>query len=175
MYSTEMPTVASSIAPATTQPPQKLDGCKHYQLLSDATRTVTYNDGSNKKCDDKLYGWYRFTGDAGNRILDYCPRTANTSANQTYICGSEMQGWIPSGSMPSIYQGEVSRMVCFSGYGSCSCQNSTQVRVRNCGRFYVYWLDSVPECNQRYCGVKGMSWSVLTAWEEQALPRKFLD
>ena len=31
------------------------------------------------------------------------------------------------------------------------------IKVKNCGSFYVYWLDGAPTCNLRYCGAKGVS------------------
>ena len=142
----------SSIQP-TTPVSQNTDGCSAYQILSDNTRAVTYANLSYQRCDANLYGWYRFKGDAGNRMLDYCP--LSVSGSRYNRCGTGMQGWITSGSMPSQYEGEVSRMVCFSDSSSCRCQYQKQIKVRNCGTFYVYWLDGVSACNQRYCGVKG--------------------
>ena len=148
-----IPEHSISSIPPTTSVQRKTDGCKTYQVLSDKTRAVTYTGLNYQPCDNKLYGWYRFTGDAGNRMLDYCP--LSMSGPRYNRCGTSMQGWIMSGSMPMGYEGEVSRMVCFSGSSSCSCRYQKQIKVRNCGTFYVYWLDGVANCNLRYCSVKG--------------------
>ena len=53
--------------------------------------------------------------------------------------------------------GAVPRTVCFSMYYSCYCSYTQSIYVKNCGNFYVYWLNSVPSCNLRYCGAKGIS------------------
>ncbi len=144
----------SSMIPQTTPASQSVDGCRHYQTLSEGGRAVTDTSYWNyRQCDDKLYGWYRFMGNAGNRMLDYCPLATGSSGHK---CGAYYQGWITSGSKPSVYDGEVSRLVCFSSYRACSCQYQQQIKIRNCGSFYVYWITSVPTCSLRYCGVKGL-------------------
>ena len=93
----------SSVQP-TTPVSKNTDGCKAYKILSDNTRAVTYTGPSYQRCDANLYGWYRFKGDAGNRMLDYCPLSVRGSRHNQ--CGTAMQGWITSGWMPSQYEGE---------------------------------------------------------------------
>ena len=85
----------------TTSKVQALDGCKYYQVLTEADRGATYSDWSSYRCDQELYGWYRFMGQAGNRMSNFCPN----SGSYAYRCGSYYQGWIPSGALPTVYQG----------------------------------------------------------------------
>jgi len=50
-----------------------------------------------------------------------------------------------------VVDGIQDRRACFSWKNNC-CYRSTQIRVRNCGKFYVYNLPSTKGCQERYCG-----------------------
>ena len=69
-----------------------------------------------------------------------------------YRCGAYASGWL-SGGHPTVADGEVSRKVCFHDYSKC-CEYSTNIKVRNCGSYYVYYLNGTPggKCYIRYCG-----------------------
>ena len=145
-------TMDVSSTPAIVMPTTpSLDGCKYYQVLSDKTRLNTYSDWSSNRCDNNLNGWYRFMADAGNRMANSCPAQYGRSR---YFCGAYWQGWLYN-SHPYEYEGEVYRTVCFSRSYSCSCEYQRSIKVRNCGNYYVYKLEGVPNCDQRYCGAKG--------------------
>ena len=101
-----MPMMSSSAVPSLP-PMQALDGCKYYQVLDEADRASTYRDWSPYRCDQELYGWYRFMGKAGNRLSTTCP----SSSGYNYWCGSYYQGWIQYGGMPAQYQGLYLRLV----------------------------------------------------------------
>jgi len=146
------PSVNASTAllkPTPTVP--KLDACEHYQVLSDPTRALSYQSYTSK-CDYHLYGWYRFMGQAGNRMQSRCPY----AYGPRFRCGSYYQGWLLE-AHPSAYEGEVSRTVCFTrtpyNY-NCQCDYKKMIKVKRCGSFYVYWLDGTPTCSARYCGAK---------------------
>ena len=141
-------TIIVQPTPAISSP----DGCKYYQILSDPTRAQSYRDWYASQCDNHLSGWYRFMGKAGNRMQNSC----SPGGNGNYGCGSVYQGWLWD-SHPSYHEGEVSRTVCFSRGYSCYCNYRKTIKVKNCGKFYVYWLDGTPTCSLRYCGVKGKS------------------
>jgi len=100
--------------------------------------------GSVLKCDEKGFtkGWYRFAGYAGSGIANKC-----TAADH---CGTKATGWM-EGSHPTEDEGIVTRKVCYSYRGKC-CYKTNNLRVRNCGDFYVYQLDKVPSCHLGYCG-----------------------
>ncbi len=119
-----------------------MDGCKNYAVLSEADRAQGYAV-SNYLCDWRLRpGWYRFQGAAGDRMADECV--------PTYRCGTHTPGWL-SGAHPTVAEGAVTRKVCYHGWGDC-CRRSKNLKVRNCGAFYVYELLHTTHCDSRYCG-----------------------
>ena len=67
-----------------------------------------------------------------------------------FSCGTHAPGWL-SKSHPLVTEGVVDATVCFH-WGSTCCFWSSQVKVRNCGGFYVYQLKQTPACSLRYCG-----------------------
>lgn len=150
VYSTQY--TLSSISLQPTPAISSSDGCKYYQILSDPTRAHSYRDWYTNRCDSHLNGWYRFMGRAGNRMQNSCSY-GRSGHNK---CGSRFQGWLLN-SHPSYHEGEVYRTVCFSRDNSCYCNYKKAIKVKNCGNFYVYWLDGTPTCNLRYCGAKGKS------------------
>lgn len=115
--------------------------CQNYQTLSDLTRKDSYVMQS-LTCDDSLVpGWYRFQGAPGARMPTSC-----VPMNR---CNTAASGWL-DGSHPTVAEGNVSRKVCFSFMGSC-CMTNTYINIRNCGSYYVYYLQPVPQCDLRYC------------------------
>ena len=102
-------------------------------------------------CDDNLAsdhdGWYRFEGAAGIMMATHCIPIQS--------CNSHMAGWIGGGDHPSSAYQKVTRTA-YMHYGS-SCEHVAYpgTEIRNCSGFYVYKLQSVNGCYQRYCGVNG--------------------
>ena len=127
--------------------------CKSYQVLSAADRAVANTDQNSPKCDkrDLAPGWYRFQGNAGDEMPGQCVPERR--------CGTQAPGWL-SGKPPAKDDGIVIRDVCYHWEGNC-CMWKNQIRVRNCGDFYVYQLGESPECNLRYCGNAGAERNVL--------------
>ena len=118
--------------------------CQNYQSLNNADRKVTYGN-VNGYCDSGLGpGWFRFEGSAGSRMPTTCP--------PTHRCNTHATGWL-NGGHPSVADGQVTRQVCFHWSGNC-CLWSTNIKVRNCGSLYVYYLSSTANgyCSLRYCG-----------------------
>ena len=116
--------------------------CSGYTWLSETSRNQ--NSGSASNCDSNLSGWYRFGGGAGTKIATSC-----VPSNR---CGTHASGWM-NGVHPTVADGEVTRTVCFS-YNSC-CSWSNEIKVVNCGQYYVYKLMSTSAahpCNLGYCG-----------------------
>ena len=118
--------------------------CQHYGSLNNADRKITYGRISYQ-CDSGIGpGWFRFEGSAGTRMPTSCPPMNR--------CNTHLPGWM-NGGHPTVADGQVSRQVCFN-WGNC-CNLSTNIKVRNCGSYYVYYLNSTPNggyCNLRYCG-----------------------
>lgn len=116
--------------------------CFNYRFLTEFNRARSYTSGY--LCDNSLpFGWYRFSGAAGNQMADSCVAG--------YRCGTRYPGWL-DGSHPSVTDGAVQRRVCFGWRSTVCCFWSTYISVRNCGGFYVYQLRPVTRCYLRYCG-----------------------
>ena len=117
--------------------------CQNYGSLNNYTRKITSTGGFY--CDEGIGpGWFRFEGSAGTRMPTSCP--------PKYRCGAYASGWLKGGH-PTVADGQVNRTVCFHDYDSC-CYWATNITVRNCGSYYVYYLSGTPDdaCWIRYCG-----------------------
>lgn len=131
--------------------------CSSYTVLKSRDRAQGQHRGSVSKCDrnDITPGWYRFMGNAGTAMPTSCPPENH--------CGAHAPGWM-QGSHPTQADGIVTRTVCYHWTSGC-CEWSNNIRVRNCGVFYVYELVTPPNCHLRYCGNgKKGKWKILTAW-----------
>ena len=117
--------------------------CQNYGSLNSGDRQITYTT-IHGYCDNGIGpGWFRFEGSAGTRMPTSCPPESR--------CGTSATGWM-NGGHPTAAEGQVTRTVCFH-WGSC-CRWSTNIKVRNCGSYYVYYLSGTPSghCSLRYCG-----------------------
>ena len=133
-----------------------VDGCNNYTVLSEADRAqghIVINTRSYR-CDrdDLVPGWYRFQGAAGDRMADKCVPVNH--------CGTQYPGWL-NGIHPTVSEGVATRSVCYPynyyywNWNPSSiycCHWSNNIRVRNCGAFFVYELLKPPHCDFRYCG-----------------------
>ena len=120
------------------------DPCYHYKNLSEASRKISYvTPHGLELCDNQLpEGWYRFVGAAGTKMP--------TTRVQAFRCNTAWPGWL-NGAHPTVEDGEVRRMVCFSNR-STGCKYSTNIFVKNCGSTFIYELKNPPSCYLRYCG-----------------------
>ena len=115
--------------------------CQNYGRLNSGDRKITYITRSYN-CDSGIGpGWFRFEGSAGTKMPTSCP--------PEHRCNTYATGWLKGGH-PTVADGQVSRQVCFH-WSNC-CQYSTNIKVRNCGSYYVYYLSGTPSCILRYCG-----------------------
>ena len=72
-----------------------------------------------------------------------------TACVPTHRCGTHAPGWLQGGH-PTEEQGVVTKKVCFHWSGNC-CKWSVNIRVRDCGEFYVYNFPKTPVCYLKYC------------------------
>ena len=124
--------------------------CSKYTVLNTADRASGSVLRGSAKCDRSLSSvnsWHRFEGQAGTRMP--------TSAVAINRCGTHASGWL-SQPHPRKEDGVVVRKVCFNWSGN-RCRWNVNIRVRNCGAFYVYYLVTTPVCSLRYCGNKNHS------------------
>ena len=121
--------------------------CSNYKSLGNKDRNANYV-GSSVMCDSGLSTeWYRFVGDAGTQISTSCIPRDDTNILK---CSTHGVSWL-NGAHPSVSEGAVTRTVCFSWNGDC-CFHQKDIKVINCGLFYIYKLVSTSACNHRYCG-----------------------
>ena len=120
-----------------------VDGCHNYTVLSQADRAQGHISSNIYGSDryNLVPGWYRFQGDAGDRMADKCIPMDH--------CGSRYPAWL-SGAHPTVAEGVVIRRVCFSSYKCCSWYQN--IRVKNCGAYFVYALPRLSHSSSRYCG-----------------------
>ena len=122
--------------------------CPQYKNLTDADRKYGPDTTGTLKCDDTLYGWYRFQGDAGRRMMTTCP-----SINK---CGGSFSAWL-NDDHPTVAPGSVLKTVCISrkstkSGGNC-CHDKFLIKVKNCGSYFIYKLAPCQgTCPFRYCG-----------------------
>ena len=126
--------------------------CERYWTIDDPTRYYGFRSGQTKSDYYLPEGWYRFI--TGKQLSASCRYSSSTG-----YCDASNQGSF-QGSHPSVEDGGVARKVCFGYYQSGSsygnrrqntcCKQSTYIKVRNCGSFYVYKLKPTPY-NSRYC------------------------
>ena len=65
-------------------------------------------------------------------------------------CGAAFPGWL-NGGHPTLADGEVLSKVCFTRSGNC-CWKSINIKVKDCGSYFIYKLEKPSVCNLRYCG-----------------------
>ena len=139
--------------------------CSNYEVLNDARRHYTqdvdkthkrHKLGGNYLCDSDNAGrwkndwkgrnFYRIMGPAGTRIKEGCV-TGN------YACGTLQQGYISSGTHPTLLNQRATLTVCFKTWTICSHCNSgsIDIEVINCGSYFVYDLPSIDKCAYAYC------------------------
>ena len=126
-------------------------GCNDYKILNEAKRNHQVQTSGGYWCDQTGHSytnsqwhgvaWYRFLPPAGTRIAEEAPGEG--------YCGTSATGWM-QGSHPTSLGETVTRTVCFQS-SSNTCHTSTEIKVRNCGQFFLYRLVDTPYCQLGYC------------------------
>ncbi|XP_078369964.1 uncharacterized protein LOC144653747 isoform X2 [Oculina patagonica] len=155
---------ATTLPPTTTPAPTTPgDECSNYKVLSSATRAQSNTAQFNVRCDQRDLStpdWYRFMGAAGDQIPDQCVAMRR--------CGTHATGWL-NGAHPTVDEGVVTRRVCYHWSNNC-CRWSNNIKVKNCGSFFVYELQRTPTCALRYCGNAGAGTTTLAPTTTQLPP-----
>ena len=114
--------------------------CTNYEILKEESRNR--NHGNEKNCDDSLKPnvWHRMMHPAGTKIPE--------KSVPTRKCGTFATGWM-NGKHPTTFGEEVERKICFN-WGSATCYSTRNIKVTNCGAYYVYKLPKTIT-NMRYC------------------------
>ena len=135
------------------QSPKTPDGCNDYLILNNSTRKASFNDKSVRDCDKigryrtsqdwKGENWYRILPPAGTKI----PETV-TRINH---CGTDSSGWI-NGTHPATVGLTEDATVCFN-WNKNTCYWNSSIKIRNCGKYFLYNLPDTKLCSLRYCTV----------------------
>ena len=113
--------------------------------MSEADRAqehITINPNNYRSDSMLVPGWYRFQGAAGDRMANNCV--------PMYRCGIRYPGWL-SGAHPTVAEGVVTRRVCYHVSNDC-CYQYENIRIKNCGVYFVYELPRPCCSTSRYCG-----------------------
>lgn len=135
------------------------DKCHDYHRLDRATRKIDFDDKNNVyNCDYRLSyycsldwkgpGWYRVVDHAGTMLAE---SSLGPHMNQ---CGTSYGGWLRNGTHQNITNGQVGdATVCYTGFQGDKCMMKSQIKIKNCGDFFVYRLPGVfmNDCNAGYC------------------------
>lgn len=117
--------------------------CRIYKTLETPERRITAKQRAKPLSDDILKDntWYRITAAAGNQVPENCVKTG---------CSSLYKGWI-NGSLPTVDEGQLEREMCFSSNTNGCCKPSKEVRVRNCGGYYVFKFPALTVTEMKFC------------------------
>ncbi|XP_013403680.1 von Willebrand factor D and EGF domain-containing protein-like isoform X2 [Lingula anatina] len=132
------------------------DPCTNYVTLDDDRRmahnTVKYDSCIFKDHQLKTL-WYRMVSTTNNKLVSLrmyqqCPTTQS--------CGTDRPVWL-KGTHPTVADGIVSRKACVPNfteeYKPC-CRREIDIRVKNCGAYFVYQLNKTHICEEVYCSAK---------------------
>lgn len=132
--------------------------CYIAETLDDESRSFEKFDSPTGRANDLdlKKGWYRVLGKAGNSLEQGFDRPLQGSETPPHFCGTELPGTLMS-EHPTVEEDLVEMTVCFREpfchnklVSSCECSANRTIYVRNCGKFYIYWLTPTG-ANQRYC------------------------
>ena len=69
-------------------------------------------------------------------------------------CNTFVTGWL-NGHHPTTAGETINGKVCFNKYGGQkygdTCYEETQIQIKHCTSYYLYYLEDAPNCNLRYC------------------------
>ena len=154
LFSIQIETTTTTTT-TTAAPPALPAGCEDYKWLNNPKRKTTYSTPSGEwKCDKSGQshttsdwqgpGWYRISPSIGTKIP--------TSPTEEDHCGTATTGWISGGSTPGLGQ-TINAKACFvSKYFDNDCYWSSNVEIRNCRDYLLYYLPDTPaDCYLSYC------------------------
>ena len=104
-----------------------------------------------------IYVYYMCIICAVRQVVIHC--TSCAFCEQLLTCGTVVPLWLKldNVTMPAENGHEISAKACGSGpitVINCCAQQLTDVTVRSCGTFYIYYLRPAKYCSLAYCTVK---------------------
>ncbi|XP_071127469.1 oncoprotein-induced transcript 3 protein-like [Mytilus edulis] len=124
------------------------DPCFTTKLIDDWRRSVA-NAAIIGVCDNFLEeGWYRVISGAGELMPTECPIGG-------YRCGTTSPFWLSSNNVTgSLYPhngNTVNRTTCRATFSGNCCDQTIDIRIKDCGCYYVYYLKHTTSCYSAYC------------------------
>lgn len=131
--------------------------CFNYMEIIDPSRSWESRPPTNNANDMNLKkGWYRILGAAGNSLQQGYTNNVPVGQSLPNYCGSIWSGTL-LGAHPLESEGIVPMTVCFrerwcmhNNVPTCPCMDERIVYVRNCRRYFIYWLSPTAD-KGRYC------------------------
>ncbi|XP_019626405.1 PREDICTED: oncoprotein-induced transcript 3 protein-like [Branchiostoma belcheri] len=120
------------------------DPCLSHTTIDEPRRSINYplSPGEAELCDSGLRrGWYRFHSLAGGQMPTACV--------SRYSCGTPGPVWM-MGTHPEE-PGQIAQATACAHVGRNCCQFPDRIQVRNCGDFFVYYLNRTRGCGMAYC------------------------
>ncbi|PVD18264.1 hypothetical protein C0Q70_20813 [Pomacea canaliculata] len=144
----------------TTLSSNNCDKCIKGSKQDDATQATDDPclSGNHKNLTDVRRSVSYQTAYPESPLCDYDLIAAGTALWSTLTCGTTVPIWM-RGTHPSTNDGIQTRQACANfqnggaSYIEC-CGQTMDIRVKNCGKFFVYYLYSVPACPMAYCAGK---------------------
>ena len=148
-------TEATTTAPSMPQPPECQSAINLTEYWRIDHKGSRINQG-NENCDPKVMDsqgrpWFRFSGAAGNMMLDTCP--------PSFSCGTHGGMWT-NDAMPT----NIGVQKSINAYGSYSsnCKYATRlISVVRCsskaGDFVYKYTDTNTSCSYSFCGMSGIN------------------
>ena len=124
--------------------------CDDYFVLNDPTRNSEYYLGYSY-CDqlgrsDTSPGWQ---GAAWYRMAEPAGTTIPEEPVEIDHCNTMRPGWL-NGHHPATAGETINGKVCFNFY-DFTCYRETQIQIKHCTSYYLYYLDEAPTNPARYC------------------------
>ena len=119
-----------------------------YSTLADIRRSTAY-DSTSDLCDRDVIkdgSWYRFKSVAGDKMPEFNPGIKH--------CGTYVPIWM-NGNHPTKLGEAVKRIACAAipSRRPAGCGRKFDIKVINCGGFFLYQLKKPEDCRLAYCSV----------------------
>ena len=124
--------------------------CDDYFVLNDPTRNSEYlgiDYCDRLDCYSKSPGWQ---GAAWYRMAEPAGTTIPEEPVDVYHCNTNYPGWL-NGHHPATAGETINGKVCFIWHNGNTCYYETQIQIKHCTSYYLYYLVEPPYCNFRYC------------------------
>ena len=123
--------------------------CDDYFVLNDPTRNSEY---LGKAYCDRLASSYKspgWQGAAWYRMAEPAGTTIPEEPVDMFHCNTHVPGWL-NGHHPATAGETINGKVCFND-GWNTCYYETQIQIKHCTSYYLYYLVDVPHLGLRYC------------------------